>query len=521
MHLAHLGLGFAAILTSCSTTSVTADLVLRGGQLLDGSGGEARRADIALIGDRIVAIGDLVAADGAAVIDCRGLTIAPGFIDLHNHSDRSVLQSRNQPCTNYLTQGCTTMVTGNCGSGRLDIAKFLDEVDAAALGANIVHLVPHGELRRAVMDDAARHACAAEMADMATKLEAGLRAGAWGMSTGLYYVPGVFADTRELVHLGKVLARHDALYATHMRHEDVRIMDSIDELLRIGRDGGCAVHLSHFKARGKDAWGLVKEVADRIELARSAGVRVTADQYPYTAASSSLQAYLVPGWARQGGAGAMRRRLDDPDDGPRIRAAMSSNLERYDRIHLASFAEEPGWVGRSLAELAESQRHDPIDVALEVLRRGGASVVNHAMSEDDVRLVMALPWVAVASDGSVQVPGHNRPHPRSYGTFARRLGPYVRNGTTRLPAAIRSATGLPADILGLKDRGYLRVGFRADIVVFDADRIADRATFDAPFEHAVGIRHVFVNGAAAVRDGQPTGARAGRALRKPPFRTTK
>lgn len=501
---------------ACRAQEVAADLVLRGGRVLDGTGTEAIAADVAVAAGRIVAVGAFAVAGAPEpeIVDCRGLVVAPGFIDLHNHSDRSVLQQRNRPCANYLLQGCTTLVTGNCGGGRLDVAAFLAEVDAAGLGANVAHLVPHGDLRREVMGEAARAASGEEVARMAEGLETGLRAGAFGMSTGLYYLPGIHAETAELVALGRVLARHGALYASHLRHEDVRLLESVDELLRIGREGGCAVHLSHFKARGKDAWGLVREAAARIGRARADGLRVTADQYPYTAASSSLAAYLVPGWARAGGAAALRARLDAPADAARIRAAMLANLERYDRIHLAGFAAEPGWAGRSLVELAAAQERAPVDLAIDVLRRGGASVVNHAMSEEDVRFLMSLPWVATASDGSVQVPGPTRPHPRSYGTFPRKLGRCVREGAIGLAAAVRSATGLPADVLGLADRGYVREGLVADLVVFDADAIVDRATFEEPFAAPEGVVHVFVAGVAAVRDGGQTAARPGRALRR-------
>lgn len=493
------------------------DTVLRGGQIYDGSGGPPLVADLAIRDGRIVAIGPrLQVTTAAREVDCAGLAVAPGFIDLHNHSDDAMVAAATRANVNYLTQGCTTIVTGNCGGGPVDVAAYFKKIDTSGAGTNVIHLLPHGSLRAQVMGRDNRRPTAEELAKMRTIAAQAMSDGAWGMSTGLIYVPGTFAETDELIEIAKVVGAAGGIYASHIRNEGTGLLDSIDEMLRIGRDAQLPVHVSHFKASGKDAWGTLRVAAETIEKARAAGQMVTADQYPYVASSTSLEATLFPNWAREGGSAKLRERLNDPETFQRIRRDVAQSLETKGRIQLASFAAERTWVGKSLDELASAQQRELVDVALDIERRGGARVVHFGMNEEDVRIGMRYAWVATASDGGSKIPDADRPHPRSFGTFSRKIGLYAqREKVLSLAAAIRSNSGLPADILRLKDRGYLKVDQAADIAVFDPEKFIDRATYDDPYTYSTGIIHVFVRGVPAIHAGTPTGALAGVALRRP------
>jgi N-acyl-D-aspartate/D-glutamate deacylase len=340
------------------------------------------------------------------------------------------------------------------------------------------------------------------------------------MSTGLIYVPSSFADTAELVEIAKVVGEQQGIYASHIRHESVELLVAVNEALEIGRQAKIPVHISHFKSSGRDAWGLVRRAALVIEEARKSGQTVTADQYPYVASSTSLDATVIPTWARAGGQKELIARLDDAELAPRIRDEIASALGKSDdgeRLKIARYARKPQWAGKSIAEIANAEQVAPVDVVVEITRGGGAAIVNFSMSEEDVRHVMTLPWVATASDGRAYLPGGDRPHPRSYGTFSRKIGHYaLREKTLGLPQAIRSCTGLAADILHLPERGYLRPGHFADLVIFDSERFGDQATFDDPHQYSHGVNYVFVNGQPALWRGIPTGTLAGKALRHEP-----
>lgn len=337
------------------------------------------------------------------------------------------------------------------------------------------------------------------------------------MSSGLIYVPSSYADTAELTEIAKIVARHQGIYASHIRNEGTGLLDAIDEALAIGRDASVPVHISHFKSSGKDSWGLVRTAVDVIERERVAGQVVTADQYPYTASSTSLSATFIPAWARSGGNKQMLARLETGEDSQRVQAAIRNKLEITDagqRIQIANYEPRPDWAGRRLKEIADEEQIEPFDLILQIERNGGAQVVNHSINEEDVRFVMQQPWVATASDGSSRIPSEEIPHPRSYGTFSRKIGYYaVREQAVSLALAVRSSSGLPADILGLKDRGYLRPGYFADVLVWNEDEFIDRATFDSPHQYSDGIRYAFVNGTPVISDGDVTGALPGRALR--------
>jgi len=347
-----------------------------------------------------------------------------------------------------------------------------------------------------------------------------MRDGAWGSVDRFDSTfPASYASTDELVQLAKVVAKHHGLYFSHIRNENTKLLDAVDEALTIGRRAGLPIHIAHFKSSGRDAWGLVRQAAEKINDARRQGQKATADQYPYVASSTSLDAMLIPPWARAGGRKALVARLDDPKEGPKVLAAMETNLAKRNggqSILIANCRAHPDWIGKRLAQIAELEQKTPLQISLLIAREGGASAVNFSMNEDDVRHTMRIPWVATGSDGSSHIPDATKPHPRSYGTFARKIGRYaIREKVLPVEQAIRSATGLPADILNLSDRGYLKPGSFADVVVFDPDAFVDRATFEDPHQYCSGIRYVFVNGVPAVFNSTPTGALAGRALKHP------
>ena len=499
--------------------AIEADWVLKGGTVYDGSDAEGKLADVAIKGGKIVAVGKLEVKPGAQTVDCQGLVVCPGFIDLHNHSDRPILDVETRANVNFLTQGCTTVVTGNCGFGPVDVGEYFKKLDQQGCGTNVIHLLPQGSLRQQVVGSADEPATEVHLQKMKQLAEQAMQDGAYGMSTGLIYVPGTYSTTEEIAEIAKVVAQYGGIYASHIRNENTKLLEAINEALEIGKLSGAAVHVSHFKASGVEAWGSLKAAVSLIEKARSSGQRVTADQYPYVASSTSLEAMLIPTWARSGGQKALLARMADEKDGPKIRTYIERALAvRGEKapIRIAKYNPRPDWVGKSISEIATAEKREPVEIVWEIQQQGGASGVSFGMQEEEVRYAMQLPWVATASDGSAKLPGADRPHPRNYGTFPRKIGLYsIEEKVLPLAAAIRSASGLPADILHLSDRGYLRPQQAADVVVFSPEELRDEATFDDPHRYSSGVRHVFVNGRPAIMSGTPTGALAGKALRKP------
>jgi N-acyl-D-aspartate/D-glutamate deacylase len=405
---------------------IAADVVLKGGTVVDGTGAPGRRADVALRGQRIVAVGEFVFDPGAKVIDVSGLIVAPGFIDLHSHSDSSILRNGVTRFNyNFQAQGVTTIVTGNCGGGAVDVAKYLAAVDDDGTGTNVIHLIPHGAVRSAVMGKAEREPTPAELAKMAAIVERGMKAGAWGMSTGLIYLPGRYAETPELVALSKVVARHGGIYASHIRNEGTGLLRSIDEALSIGRDAGLPVHISHLKASGRASWGLTTPACERIDAARKAGQAVSADQYPYIASSTSLAAMVIPHWALQGTTDDFVRIAADPQRGPKLREEIERDLDRRgggSSIRIARYSPKTSRVGLDLETIARNEGTTVLEVILDIQRHGGAQAISFGMDEDEVRQVMRHDFVATASDGSAHVPTPtDSPHPRAYGTFPRKI----------------------------------------------------------------------------------------------------
>jgi predicted amidohydrolase YtcJ len=502
---------------------VAADVVLKGGTLVDGTGAPRQRADVALRGDRIVAVGKFEADPNAKVVDVSALIVAPGFIDLHTHSDTGITQPKTRLNQNYLTQGVTTIVTGNCGGGALDVAKYFAAIDEHGAGTNVIHLVPQGAVRSAVMGRADRRPSPTELERMKRLVERGMEAGAWGISSGLIYVPSRYADAAELIELGKVVRRHGGLYASHIRDEGAKLLDAINEAIAIGKAAGVPVHISHLKASGKAYWGSVSSALARIAEARRPGQVVTADQYPYIASSTQLAAMVVPHWALQGSAADFARLAADPKRGESLRREIEQALAERGgagSIRIARFAPRPDWAGLDLATIAGRERKTPLEIVLDIQRKGGAPAISFAMSEQDVRDVMRSEFVATASDGSTHLPGAgDQPHPRSYGTFPRKMRYALDEKVLSLEQAIRSSSGLPAEILGLPDRGVIRPGAVADLVVFDPSTFRDTATFEQPKRYSPGVKYLYVNGVALFSEGRlqvnenPRGKLPGRPLR--------
>lgn len=540
----HHGFGFAICLIGAAlilsshpamsepTGPVDADVLLVGGTVIDGSGNPGKTGDVAIRGDRIVAVGQFETGRVGRTISCVGLIIAPGFIDLHNHSDssitvkdpetgesqpsRPILAEATRSAACYLTQGCTTLVTGNCGGGAVDVGEYYAAIEATPPGVNVAQLLPQGALRGKVIGQTRRAPTDKELRQMRRLARRAMEEGAWGMSTGLQYVPGSFADVEELGAIAQVVGEWDGFYASHIRDEGDRLIEAIEEAIEVGRLGNLPVHISHLKASKRRNWGKVRAAAALIEKMRDEGRRVTADQYPYDASSTSIAAMLLPDEEREGGSQALIERLNDPQQLSRLRVIVEQSLEARGRIMIASCPKQPTWVGRMIREVAADEQRAPVEVAVDILRMGYVPGVSFSMDDRDVRYVMTLPWAAVASDGGTKIDNGTRPHPRSYGTFPRRIGRFaIEEGVVAVEKAIRSGSGLPADILGLGDRGYLRPGYVADVTVLDPQTFRDHATFQSPFEFSTGVRWVLVNGQLAIDDGELAVVDAGRALRKP------
>jgi N-acyl-D-amino-acid deacylase len=456
-------LSFAGAQTDAA---IEADVVLQGATLYDGSDQPGKVGDVAIKSDRIVAVGKFKTKGNPRVLNCEGLIISPGFIDLHTHSDYPLQEKKTNANYNYQTQGVTTVVTGNCGAGPANVAAYFAKLEKIGVGTNVIHQVPHNDVRAKVMGNANRDPSPEEQRMMEELVEQGMKDGAWGLATGLIYNPGTYAKTEEIVALAKVAAKHNGFYASHIRNESGEVLAAIEEILTIARRAGIRVHISHIKVSGRNAWGKAPDVIAVLRRARKDGIEVTADQYPYTASSTSLSATLIPAKYREGSAKDLIERFDDAEIGPKLKKAIEQVIKGHlggKSIKIARYAKNTAWQGKDLATIATMEKKSPLDIVLEIQRNGGAQVVNFGMNEEDIRLFMKETYVATASDGASMLPSMSVPHPRSYGTFSRKIGRFaIEDQIISVELAIRSASGLPADILKLPERGYLKVGYYAD-----------------------------------------------------------
>jgi|DewCreStandDraft_1066081.scaffolds.fasta_scaffold01743_13 N-acyl-D-amino-acid deacylase len=533
------------------------DLVIRGGIVFDGTGAPGRSADIGIRGDRIVAVGDLSAVDPASVnvLSVTGRYVAPGFIDIHTHSDLTALTLPGQ--NSALQQGITTQVTGNCGlsaglAGRgpefnLERRGFRSDPDAAdkpafmwdslaehlalieqqGIGTNYITQSGHNTIRRRVMGVAHVDPSPEQLDAMRALVRQSIEEGAVAFTTGLEYVPGRYSRLPELVALAREAARLGAFYATHLRSEGDELVEAVREALEIGRQADIPVQLSHHKAEGRENWGIVEQTLQMVEQARREGLDVSLDQYPYTAYMTGLGVVVLPAWAYAGGPEQLAQRLRDPAERDRLKAEILARRPRWGdlgpdsgwhQLVISSCRRHPEMEGRTIAQLALEHGREPLDFVLDLLAESEppyVGVVHFAMSETDVRTVMRHPLTMIGSDAVATSPESGGPtHPRCYGTFPRVLGRYVREeGVLTWAEAIYKMTGLPAKRLGLTRRGRIQPGFAADLVIFDPATVIDRATFEQPHHYPDGIEHVLVNGVFAVREGRLTGALAGRVLR--------
>ena len=517
------------------------DLLLRGGTVVDGTGAPPARADVAIRAGRIAAVGDLGGERAARTLDVTGRAVTPGFIDIHAHSDEAMLV--NGALESALHMGVTTAVNGNCGGSsapvfgsaadeldreltRFDLtrswrtfAEYAAAVERSGVAINVCSFVGHGTLRTSVMGAGARAPSDAELAAMRALLDRSLDEGAIGLSSGLIYPPSAYGDTAELASLCGAVRERGALYASHIRNEGPRLLEAVEENLEIGRRSGVRVQLSHHKAAGRGSWGLVRESTALVERARAGGQDVAADQYPYAASSTGL-AVVIPNWVHDGGPLAMCERLRDPAVRARIAGEETETGRAWEAIVIARARHRPEWAGQSVADLAAGVGREPLAWACDalILHEGAVDIIHHSMDEEDVRFVMAKPWVCIGSDSRANAPygplSFGKPHPRSYGTFPRVLGRYAREaGLFSLAEAVRKMTTLPAARLGLRDRGVVREGAWADLVVLDPARVRDVATYEDPHRYPEGIDHVIVNGVPALEAGVTGPGRPGRFLR--------
>lgn len=498
------------------------DIVIRNARIIDGAGNPWFRGSIAIKDGKIARIGRLENASSKLYIDAKNQIVAPGFIDVHAHTEDIY---SNPKAENFVRMGVTTLVTGNCGGSDLDIGAFLGRIDKTPLAVNISSLIGHNTVRSKVLGLADRAPTPDEQAQMNALVEKAMKDGAVGFATGLIYLPGTFAKTEEVVELAKASSKYDGIYASHIRDEGNEVVKAIEEAINIGEQANMPVEISHFKIASRALWGQTAKTIGLVEAARKRGLTVTVDQYAYPASSTSLDSRL-PSWAIAGGREEGKKRLADPTTRKKVADEVKEDLKKkkfkdLSYAYVASYRTEPKFNGKNIKEIAKLARgKDNLDAQIEqfieMYEKGGAQMVYQAMDEPDVQSIMRQPFTMIASDSGVRAFGSGVPHPRGYGNNARVLGRYVRElKIISLEDAVRKMTSLPAQTFGFKDRGLIREGLAADLVIFDETAVGDKATFDQPHQYAIGFSSVIVNG-QVVFDGQRmTGAMSGKALYGP------
>jgi len=515
----------AFFLVACSTVPApkvaTADVLIRNGRIVDGTGNSWFLGDLAVKDGRIVAIGHLDDMKAARLIDAQRHIVAPGFIDVHGHIE-DVLEIPT--ADNYIHDGVTTVITGNCGASADQLPAFFAGIDSQHTSINVASLVGHNTVRRLVMGLEDRRATPEEQRRMEAMVEQAMRDGAVGLSTGLIYLPGLYSTTDEVVGLARASARNHGIYASHIRDEGNKVAEAINEAIDVGRQAGLPVEISHFKVGAPANWGRSRETLALVENARREGLDVTIDQYPYTASSTNL-GVMAPDWALSGGMPALRKRIADPVERKKmaeemLATALEKKRKDFSYAVVARHGADPTLNGKNISVINRQKGRDAtlaaeIETMLDMLAAGGAQMVFHGMIEDDVRYIMKYPFNMVGADGGVQN-GNGLPHPRSYGTNARVLGKYVREEhIVPLEEAVRRMTSLAAQKFQLKERGLLREGYAADIVVFDDETVIDKATFENPHQFSTGFDYVLVNGKIVVEQDRYNGVRSGVALKGP------
>jgi dihydroorotase/N-acyl-D-amino-acid deacylase len=519
----------AFVLSGCAPggDAPALDVILDGGTVYSGYDAAPVIADVGIVGDRIAAIGDLDSRKTDLRIDVAGLMVVPGFIDIHSHAVRPEPGDgifRWPDAENLIRQGVTTVIGGPDGGSPLPITDTLTAIENSPAAVNFGTFVGHGSIRALVVGEEDRPPSDAELELMRAEVRRAMESGAFGLSSGLIYPPGRFATTEEVIELAKVAAEYDGIYISHMREEGLDLLKSVAETIRIGEEGGLPTQLTHHKVVGAPMWGKSTETLRMVDEAIARGVDVSIDQYPYTASSTSLT-ILFPGWSLDGGRPALLERLADEAERDRMRSDIVYRIET-DRggddpanVVLSNCPHDPSLNGLNLSQVLRQQerevsKENAADLLMALVEAGNCSAVFHAIDEDDVKRIMAHPVTMPASDGGIEGPSERVPHPRNYGTFARVLGHYARaEQVIPVHTAIHKMSMLPADRIGLADRGRIEEGAMADLAVLDLERVRDKATFDNPHQYAEGAEHVFVAGQAVLLNGEMTGARPGRVLR--------
>jgi N-acyl-D-amino-acid deacylase len=500
------------------------DVLIQNGKIIDGTGNSWFYGDVAVKNGKIAAVGKLNNATAAKTINAKGLIVAPGFIDVHAHIEGGVFE--RPTAENYIHDGVTTVVTGNCGNSAESIQRFFQRLDSMKTSINVATLVGHNTVRRLAMGLSNRLATPEEQGKMEDLVAQAMKDGAVGLSTGLIYLPGMYSNTEEVVGLARSAASFNGVYASHIRNEENKVLDAINEAINIGKQANIPVEISHFKVSGPANWDRSKETLALVEAARKEGYDVTIDQYPYTASSTNLGIRL-PDWALSGGQDSLKQRINDPATHKKIIADMLAmqkkyKYKNYSYAYVAMYAADTTLNGKNISEInkmkgRKSKPKYEAETILDMMLAGGAQMVYHSMNEDDVKYFLKYPFNMIGADGGVSN-GKGFPHPRTYGTNARVLGKYVREEKIiSLEEAIRRMTSLPAQKFQLKDRGLLREGMAADIVVFDENEVADRATFEKPHQFSAGFHYVLVNGQVVIENGKHTGTKSGITLRGPGY----
>lgn len=485
------------------------DLKIIDGKVLDGTGNPWYYTDIGIKDGMIVKIGDLQNIAAQNTIDAKGLFISPGFIDVHSHSASGLTDSLLSNAEPLLRQGITTVIVNPDGGGSIDLTQQKKALEKHGLGVNVAQLMPHGSIRREVIGMEDRAATQDELDQMKMIVRNGMEDGAFGLSSGPFYTPGSYASTQELIDMAKVAASFDGVYTSHIRDESnytIGLEKAVDEVITVAREAKLPSIVTHIKALGPPVWGYSSTIEKNIENARMEGIEVWADQYPYEASATGLISALVPRWAEEGGHDALVNRLKDPKTLAKIKDEMKENLARRggaDRIQFRYYDPNSSIEGKTLKEIAEERTQAPLKVAIDLISKGQPGIVSFNMKKEDVHRFMQQPWTMTSSDGGLVAMGEGVPHPRNYGAFPRKIRKYViEERIIDLSFAIRSMTSLPAAVFNINNRGLIREGMAADLVVWNLDKIKDKAEFNAPHQLSEGMIHVWVNGQHVINDGQ-------------------